>query len=90
MTEMRIENWQGHEIRFIKVREEWYAILKDICDALNLRTDLVAGRLDSDMLERVLVENCDLTTIETGSNSHVHAKKVAKDMTNTDRKCKEV
>ncbi len=36
---MRIEKWQGHDIRFVEVSGEWYAILKDICDALDLRTD---------------------------------------------------
>lgn len=53
---MRTENWYGHEIRFIELDGEWYAILKDICDALKLRTDKIASRLDPNMLERVLVE----------------------------------
>jgi len=53
---MRTENWQGQEIRFVEVDGEWYAILKDICDALDLRTDKVASRLDSDMVKRVVVE----------------------------------
>lgn len=53
--EIRIEEWCGYEIRFIKCDGEWMAILKDVCDALNLRTDAVANRLDSDMLERVKV-----------------------------------
>lgn len=53
---MRVENWCGYDIRFVEVRGEWYAILKDICDALQLRTDKVASRLDPDMLMRVNVE----------------------------------
>ena len=53
---MRTENWCGHDIRFIEVNGEWWAILKDICDALGLRTDKVSKRLDSDMLTRVQVE----------------------------------
>lgn len=56
---MRVENWCGYDIRFVEVNGEWYAILKDICDALYLRTDKVANRLDSNMLERVLVEVSD-------------------------------
>lgn len=56
MNEMRIENWQGYEIRFVKVRDEWYAILKDICDALGLRTDKVASRLNPECIERVPVQ----------------------------------
>ena len=64
---MRIENWQGHDIRFVEVSGEWYAILKDICDALDLRTDGVVQRLDSDMMTRVKVEVSDPTS--TGDRS---------------------
>lgn len=56
---IRTESWCGYDIRFVDVNGEWYAILKDICDALQLRTDKVANRLDSDMLERVRVGVCD-------------------------------
>ena len=34
---MRIETWYGHDIRFVEIDGEWWAILKDICDALNLK-----------------------------------------------------
>ena len=57
---MRIENWCGHEIRFIEINGEWYAILKDICDALKLRTAAIAQRLDPSMLERVLVDTSNV------------------------------
>ena len=53
---MRIENWSGHDIRFVEHNGEWWAVLKDICDALGLRTAAVAQRLEPDMLERVLIE----------------------------------
>lgn len=53
---MKVENWCGHDIRFVEINGEWWAILKDICDALRLRTDGIAQRLDPTMLERVLVE----------------------------------
>lgn len=59
MSEMRIENWCGYDIRFIEIDGEWWAILKDICDALNLRTDKIASRLDPNMLERVRVDVSD-------------------------------
>ena len=84
---MRIENWCGHDIRFIDVDGEWYAILKDICDALHLRTDSIASRLDSDMLERVLVPS-DSTTVETGLNVYKPVKTVNKDILNRDVKRK--
>lgn len=60
---MRTENWCGYDIRFVENNGEWWAILKDICDALELRTDGIAQRLSPDMLERVLV-----TTSNPSSN----------------------
>ena len=56
----RIENWCGYDIRFIEIDGEWWAILKDICDALNLRTAKIAERLTPDMLERVKVDVSDV------------------------------
>lgn len=53
---MRTENWCGYDIRFIEINGEWYAILKDICDALGLKTAKVAQRLDPSMLERVAMK----------------------------------
>ena len=66
---MRTESWCGHDIRFVEVNGEWYAILKDICDALDLRTDKVASRLDPDMLERVRVDVCDHLSREVRSRA---------------------
>ena len=57
MSEMKIENWCGYDIRFININGEWWAILKDICDALNLKTFKVAQRITSDMLERVKISD---------------------------------
>ena len=53
---IKIENWCGHDIRFIEQNGEWWAILKDICDALDLKTFKVSQRLDPDMMLRVQVE----------------------------------
>ena len=60
---MRTENWEGYNIRFIEKDGEWWAILKDICDALHLRTKDVSQRLDPDMMIRVKVD-----ASEDGSN----------------------
>ena len=68
MSEMRIENWCGYDIRFIEINDEWWAILKDICDALKLRTDAIAQRLDPSMLERVRVDVSDHLSKVDGSN----------------------
>lgn len=56
MSEMRTENWMGYNIRFIEQDGEWWAILKDICDALELKTFKVSQRLDPDMIKRVSVK----------------------------------
>lgn len=53
---MKIENWCGYDIRFIEINGEWWAILKDICDALKLRAKDVSQRIHPEMLERVLVD----------------------------------
>lgn len=44
---IRIENWCGYDIRFVEHEGSWYAVLKDICDALDLRTDKVKLRIDA-------------------------------------------
>lgn len=62
---MKVENWCGYNIRFIEQDGEWWAILKDICDALKLRTWGVSNRLDPDMLIKVNVS--DLSSNEVRS-----------------------
>lgn len=52
----RIEYWNGYGIRFVQHDGEWMAVLKDICDALGLKTFKVSQRLDPDMMCRVPVE----------------------------------
>lgn len=59
MNNMRTETWCRYSIRFVEIDGEWWAILKDICDALNLQSKHVAERLDPSMLERVKVEVSD-------------------------------
>ena len=43
---VRTENWCGYDIRFIEINGEWYAILKDVCDALKLRAKDVSQRIN--------------------------------------------
>lgn len=59
---IRTENWCGYDIRFVEIDGEWWAILKDICDALKLRTDKIASRLYPDMLERVLIDTSNIAS----------------------------
>lgn len=66
---MRIENWCGHEIRFVEENGEWWAILKDICDALDLKTFKVSQRLDPEMMIRVRVDVCDIPSKDVRSRA---------------------
>ena len=50
---MRTENWCGYDIRFVEIDGEWWAILKDICDALKLRAKDVSLRIPAQYMERV-------------------------------------
>lgn len=77
---MRTESWCGHDIRFVELNGEWYAILKDICDALRLRSKDISQRLDPDMMERIPVEGERnrptkyKENYEDGSNDVVNSK----------------
>ena len=44
---MKTEIWNGYPIRFVEKDGEWWAVLKDVCDALELRTDGVKSRLNA-------------------------------------------
>lgn len=57
---MRVENWNGYDIRFVEHKGEWWGVLKDICDALDLKTFKVSQRLDPNMMERVAIDASDI------------------------------
>jgi prophage antirepressor-like protein len=57
MNQIKIENWNGHEIRFVWHKDEWWAVLKDITDALDLKTWKVNQRLTDDILSKYMVES---------------------------------
>lgn len=83
---IKVENWNGYDIRFIEIDGEWWAILKDICDALGLRVAKISERLDSDMLERVAVEGSYNRPNKYKKNSEVPSK----DVSNSDHPSKGV
>ena len=70
MGEMRTENWMGYDIRFIEQDGEWWAILKDICDALELKTFKVSQRLDPDMMMRVRIDVSNIPSRYNESSDH--------------------
>lgn len=75
---IRTENWCGFDIRFVEHDGAWYAVLKDICDALKLRTDSVRLRVESDHLVKlgidqdVVIANQWTTTLPVGSSKTYH------------------
>lgn len=70
---IKIESWCGYNIRFIEIDGEWWAVLKDICDALDLKTFKVSQRLDPKMMTRAKVEVSDIPSKynrSRGDNEH--------------------
>jgi len=53
---IKTETWDGHQIRFVeKEPGEWWAVLKDVTDALELGTREVNRRLSNDVLSKHIV-----------------------------------
>lgn len=78
---MRTENWCGHEIRFVEINGEWWAILKDICDALDLSRSEVGEIIDSECMEmyygtEILNENGVYAAIFASDHPRARATRV--------------
>lgn len=68
---IRVENWCGYDIRFVEYEGSWYAVLKDICDALKLRTCDVKLRIESKHLIKTAVECLDKMPTNYEKADHV-------------------
>lgn len=81
--ETRVENWNGYDIRFVNLDGDWYAVLKDICDALGLKSKYVSERIPPECMERVAID-----VSNAGSNdlrySRDPVKHITKDMIDRD------
>ena len=66
--DIRVENWCGYDIRFVNIKDNWYAVLKDLCDALGLRPAKVNERLSPDMLEKVVVPTSEVPSKDVTSD----------------------
>lgn len=49
---IKTEKWCSREIRFVEKDGEWWAVLKDVCNALGLDTRMTSRRLEKDVLFR--------------------------------------
>ena len=47
---IKIEKWCNHEIRFVEKDGEWWAVLKDVCNALGLNPKWVKQRLEKEVV----------------------------------------
>ena len=79
-SNIRTENWCGYDIRFVEQDGEWWAILKDICDALGLKTFHISQRLYPEMMIKVPVESeryrpTQYKNYDIGSNDNVKSTK---------------
>ena len=53
MSTIRIETWNGHQIRFVERDPgDWWAVLADVADVLGLSARFVARRLDKDVISK--------------------------------------
>lgn len=59
---MKVEIWAGHSIRFVERDGEWWAVLKDVCEALGLKTFDVRRRLGDDMGSTHIVEDDQISS----------------------------
>lgn len=48
--QIKTENWNGYEIRFVERSGEWWAVLADIAKALNLKAKRIRERLDDEVV----------------------------------------
>lgn len=70
--EIRHDSWRGNDIRFVEVNGEWYAVLKDVCDALGISNpSLVRYRIPLRYIEKVSI-------------SDLYSTKVTSDVSSTD------
>ena len=78
-----VENWAGYEIRFVNLDGDWYAVLKDICDALKLKTFDVSRRIPEAYMERVAIDVSDMGSKDL-RYSRDPVKHITKDMIGRD------
>ncbi len=62
---IKTEEWNGHQIRFIQMGNEWWALLKDVCRPLGLRTFKVSQQIPKEYLKKVLIETSVLKEYRT-------------------------
>lgn len=81
LMEIRHDFWRGNDIRFVEVNGEWYAVLKDVCDALGISNpSLVRYRIPLRYIEKVTISDRNSMTV----TSDLYSAKVTYDVDSTD------
>mgnify|MGYP001325610475 CR=1 FL=1 len=57
---IEIQHWCGYDIRFVEYCGTWYAVLKDICDALDLHTFKIAQRIDANNIRKLPIPSSNI------------------------------
>lgn len=76
---MKTENWNGHEIRFVNINDEWWAVAKDVAAALGYpetnamtkrleKSDLMSDKLSGMNMKSVLVNEFGIYDAVFGSH----------------------
>lgn len=65
---MKTENWNGHEIRFVNINDEWWAVAKDVTTALSIRNN-------RDAIKKLDADEKGVATIDTlGGEDYEHKR----------------
>lgn len=56
-NEIKVENWNGHDIRFVMHGGEWWAVLADVCKPLGLKSYHIKEQLDASLVSTEVVFN---------------------------------
>lgn len=56
---MKVENWCGHDIRFVEKDGEWWAVLEDVCGALgeHVSSYLISSVLGDELVTKVKIDD---------------------------------
>lgn len=76
---MKTENWNGHEIRFVNINDEWWAVAKDVAEALGYpetnamtkrleKSDLMSDKLSGMNMKSVLINEFGIYDAVFGSH----------------------
>jgi prophage antirepressor-like protein len=60
MNNIKIEKWNGHSIRFILREKEWWAVAKDVADALGYENNRDAVKKHCKNAKTIRVKTCDV------------------------------